>query len=236
MKFKQHYSGSDGNLYEVVGNNGKRLMLECGVRWKQIQKAFGYNFDNIEACFITHEHNDHIAAVSKIIQQGIDIYASAGTLEAKAISGRRAKVISNQTLTRLDSFEVLAFDVHHDATEPLGFVIRDRETGEYMLFATDTSHISQRFNLPFSIIAIECSYERKRLEGYVESQTINETLAKRLLTSHQEQQVAIDYLHNHCDLSRCREIHLLHLSSDNIDKQAARQLFEQETFRKVITI
>jgi phosphoribosyl 1,2-cyclic phosphodiesterase len=236
MKFIQHYSSSGGNLYEVVAENGKRLLLECGVAWRFIQKALDYNLEGIEGCFLTHEHKDHSKAVRDVLKAGIDVYASELTLSVLTSGHRREHYIANETLTRLDSFEVLSFDVHHDAIHPLGFVIREKATGEYMLFATDTSHISHKFSLPFSIIAVECSYERKRLEGYVESQTINETLAKRLLTSHQEQQVALDYINNHCNLSKCREIHLLHLSSDNIDKEAARQLFERETFRKVITL
>jgi len=58
MKFIQHYSGSRGNLYEVVAKNGKRLMVECGVNWKDIQRAFRYDFGNVVACLITHEHKE----------------------------------------------------------------------------------------------------------------------------------------------------------------------------------
>ena len=56
MHFIQHYSSSRGNLYEVVANNGKRLLLEAGVRWPLIQQALGYKINNVEACLITHEH------------------------------------------------------------------------------------------------------------------------------------------------------------------------------------
>jgi phosphoribosyl 1,2-cyclic phosphodiesterase len=162
------------------------------------------------------------------------VYSAELTLAACTNKHRREHYISNETLTRLDSFDVLAFDVNHDAIEPLGFVVREKSTGEYMLFATDTSHISHKFKFPFDIVAVECSYERERLESYVEDEAINESLAKRLLTSHQEQQVCIDYLQDKCDLSKCREIHLLHLSSNNIDKQGIVDIFEKQFFRKVI--
>ncbi|MCK5127221.1 MAG: hypothetical protein KAR42_13285, partial [candidate division Zixibacteria bacterium] len=100
----------------------------------------------------------------------------------------------------------------------------------YMLFATDTAFIRQRFNTPFSIIAIECSYDKDVLQNRVESGDINETLAKRLLTSHMEKQVALKYLTDYCDLSKCREIHLLHLSRENIDKDKAKKDFERKLF------
>jgi metal-dependent hydrolase (beta-lactamase superfamily II) len=54
--FKQHYSGSRGNLYEVVLENGRRIMIEAGVQWTKIQKTLDYDLLNIEAWLISHEH------------------------------------------------------------------------------------------------------------------------------------------------------------------------------------
>ena len=56
MKFIQHFSSSKGNLYEIVAANGKRLILEAGVRWSLLQKALGYKLNNIEACLKSHDH------------------------------------------------------------------------------------------------------------------------------------------------------------------------------------
>jgi len=56
MKFIQHYSGSSGNLYEVVSNNGKRLLIEAGVVWAKVQKALRYDLKSISGCLLSHEH------------------------------------------------------------------------------------------------------------------------------------------------------------------------------------
>jgi len=41
----------------------------------------------------------------------------------------------------------------------------------------------------------------------------------------------MDYLDRHCDLSKCKEIHLLHLSRENIaDPEALRKEFEERYF------
>ena len=56
MKCIQHYSGSSGNLYEIIADNGKRLLLDPGVSWKLIQKALDYKLENICACLISHAH------------------------------------------------------------------------------------------------------------------------------------------------------------------------------------
>jgi len=230
MHFEQLYSSSSSNLHIVTANNGDRLMIECGTPWRKLQKALNYDLSGIEACLLSHSHADHSKAVKEVMRAGIDVYTSAGTKEACGIvENRRAKTIANKTLLRFKgSFGVLAFDTNHDAEQPLGFIIRDGS--EYLLFATDTSHIMQRFKVPFSIVSLECSYDKDILRERVETNDINESLAKRLLTSHQEKRVAMRYLKDFCDLTYCREIHLLHMSRDNIDIEKTRKEFEDEFF------
>lgn len=232
VKFEQLYSSSSGNLYMVTARNGNRLMIECGVVWSKLLEALEYRLEKIEACFVSHEHQDHCKAAFNVTKAGIDVYASAGTVEAIRIAdSRRVEVVEDETLIRLPSFDVLCFDVNHDAAEPLGFVVREVETKEFLLFATDTSHIEQRFKWPFSIVAIECSYDAEILTHRVDTGDVNEALAKRLLTSHMAKDNAMRYLDEFCDLSQCREIHLLHMSGDNLGgKEQTRAEFEARFF------
>lgn len=240
MKFIQHFSGSDGNMYEVIANNGKRLIIDVGRPWKQIIKKLDYNLDGIVAVLLDHCHSDHSKAVKDAMKNGIDVYASWGTFEALGLTDeRRVNVVSNKTLVRdLGPFEVLCFDTEHDAPEPLGFVVRepgrwehatmDRPSDEYLLFVTDTYHIKQKFKIPFNIIAIECSYNGAYLKKRVDDGTINEHLAKRLLESHMEEQTTLSYLKECCNLDKCEEIHLIHMSADNINKERIVKEFEKE--------
>ena len=80
--------------------------------------------------------------------------------------------------------------------------------------------------MKFSIIALECSYDPYLLADRVRNGTINETLAKRLLDSHMSKDETKRYLANCCNLSKCKEIHLLHMSGDNIIKANARREFK----------
>jgi len=235
MTFEQLYSGSSGNLYVVTTDNGKRLVIECGVTWLKLQKALNYDLSNIIGCLCSHEHADHSKAIGHLMRAGIDVFASAGTFEALGIKEamsyhRRVKVIHDKTIIRFigASLKVRAFATNHDAAEPLGFVVKDGS--EYLLFATDTSYITQQFKVPFSIVAIECSYDKNILQKRVDTGDTHETVAKRLLTSHLEKQEAMRYLDEFCDLSKCREIHLLHMSGDNIDKAQAKKDFEKRFF------
>ncbi len=227
MKFTQIYSSSRSNLYLVTASNGKQLLLECGIRWQSIEEALDYDLSNIAACCLTHEHLDHSKAIKDVLQAGIDVYASRGTLSALGVdSERRAHAIEDGTLVRLDDFEILAFALNHDAVEPLGYIIR--ADCEYLFFAPDASHITQKFNLAFNIIAIECSFDMAVLEARVKAGDINEELAKRIHANHMEKQRVIRYIEDCCDRSHCREIHLLHMG--NIDKKKTQAEFKARFF------
>lgn len=235
MKFKQHYSSSRGNLYTVTATNGRRLLLECGVRWPMILEALNYDLDNIDACLLTHEHQDHSKAVKEVMRAGIDIYASEGTFGALGIErARRAKQIDAYAGMTNKHFDNYAFPIIHDATEPFGYIVREVSTNEYLFFCPDSGYVKQRFAIPFTIIAIECSYDIDILQKRVDTGDINETLAKRLLESHAEKQTTMNYISEYCDTSKLREIHLLHTSGDNLDKPATKKEFEQRFFVEVI--
>ena len=235
MQFTQLFSGSKGNAYVVTANNGKRLLVECGVSWPSLlQKALNYDLTGIEGCLLTHEHKDHSKAVQDVVRAGIDVYASQGTINAIDIDiYRRVYAVSSDVHDRimLDSFDVAFFNSSHDAAEPLLFVIKC--DNELLLFATDTSHIKQKFHYPFAVIAIECSYNEPYLRKRVEEKTINEQLATRLLTSHMSESNCLSYLQNFCNLDKCREIHLLHMSADNINKERVKREFEKKLFIEI---
>ncbi len=237
MKVIQYASSSRGNFYEIIAGNSKRLLLEIGLTWKNIQKFLSYNMSNIEAAFASHYHADHFKEPEKVTQAGIDVYASKSAFEFKNLLGnRRANIVEDKTLVQLNSFQVLCFGIEHDCPDTLGFVVRENATGEYLLFATDTAFVKQRFLYPFSVIMLECSYDKEILQKRVDTGDINESLAKRLLTSHMEKQNTMKYIAEFCNLSRCQEIHLLHCSGDNIDKAQTKIECEKKFFCKTVII
>lgn len=228
MKFKQFYSGSTGNLY-LLEAGGERFLIECGVTWAKIQESLEFDLSGIAGCLLTHEHQDHCKAVRDVMKKGIKVFSSFGTIDSLGVlSDRMAWELVEKECYNLGGFRIYPYNAHHDCVEPYLYTIRHGD--ESMLFATDTSHIKQRFRAKFDIIAIECSYDKHTLRAMVESGKIHESVAKRLLTSHLEKSNAMDYLTKYCDLSKCSEIHLLHCSGDNIDRERVRQEFEDKFF------
>jgi phosphoribosyl 1,2-cyclic phosphodiesterase len=221
-------------MYEIISNNGERLLIDCGLAWSTMLKKLNYNLNGIVGLLCDHEHKDHSKSVQDVLRAGIPVYASEGTFDSLGIRHRNAKVLDKMLSWRAISptFSVFAFPIEHDAAQPLGYIVA--ADGEHLLFVTDTSHITQRFNIPFDIIAIECSYDGDILRECVDDERIAEPVAKRLLKSHLERHVTLRYLTEFCNLKKCREIHLLHCSERCLDRRQAAIEIENQCFVKVL--
>jgi len=219
-------SSSKGNCYLLKGENGGSLLLEAGLPFKNIKQRLGYDMSNIQACLVTHEHQDHAKAILDVGKAGIDVYASNGTLEASGASGHRFHSVGDKTQFEIDGFMILAFSVEHDAREPLGFLIQEKTSGDKLLFVTDTYYVRYKFS-GLTHIAVECNYSEHILAENVAHGIVPVSLARRIRKSHFSLENVIDFLKAN-DLSSLKKLYLLHLSDGNSDEK----LFENE-IRKV---
>jgi phosphoribosyl 1,2-cyclic phosphodiesterase len=189
-------------------------LLECGIHIKRIQQALNFHLTDIDGCLISHEHGDHSKAASDVLKAGIDIYTSAGTANALGVSGHHMKIIQQKEQVKIGTFTVLPFNTEHDAAEPLGFLIVD-QSGEKLLFATDTYYIKYKFQR-LTHIMIECNYSVDILNDNIESGRVPGVLKNRLLKSHFSLEHVKEFLQAN-DLSTVQNIYLLHLSGNNSD-------------------
>jgi len=232
MKLKIIGSSSKGNSYILETPTGS-LILDCGVRFREIQKALGFNLSDVYGCLVTHEHGDHAKAVKDVLKAAINVYASMPTLKALGITERHLAVSikSNQQFTMGD-FIVLPFPTEHDAADPLGFLIQYKPTGEKLLFATDTFFIRHRFN-GLNYIVIECNYCREVLEENVKEGHVSEGLKSRIIESHFSLENVKGFLKAN-DLSQVKKIVLIHLSDGN--SNATRMVSEIKELTKKDTV
>ena len=75
MIFKSLASSSHGNAY-VVSDRDTRILIECGISHKKLQKLSGFSLSEFKACLVSHEHNDHAKSVKELIERGMDVYMS----------------------------------------------------------------------------------------------------------------------------------------------------------------
>lgn len=224
-------SGSQGNCY-LLETEKETLIIECGIKWREIKKALHFDFSKVIGCLCSHCHKDHSKALQDVLKTGIDIYCSKGTADALNITGHRIKNIQALKQYRIGDFVILPFPTEHDAPESLGFLIQYLPTGEKLLFATDTYYIRNKF-IGLNYIMVECNYIRDTLDANIEAGIIPEGLRSRLLQSHFELNNVKEFLKAN-DLSQCRKIILLHLSSSNSD--AKRMVKEVNNLTGIDTV
>lgn len=207
MKIECLGSGSKGNCYIVTMENGDIILLEAGVPYKEIKKALGFRLLDVKMVLLTHEHGDHTIAVHDMIEDGLHIYASKGTLEELGILGiRRVHEFKN---INNNKYIIKGFKAQHNAQEPLMFTIADKQTRESLVFITDSAYTNFVFN-GFTYYLVECNY----IQEYVD-----ETLEKGIYTNpvgHMSLENNIE-MFKRTDLSKCQQIILVHISDTNGD-------------------
>lgn len=235
MRFEAFASSSHGNAY-LVTDGQTRILLECGLAFRTLQKALGFGVCELSGCLVSHEHKDHARCADELSARGVPVYMSCGTAlalglaeereielvredggrqiavptsgtTATAVVGNGAVLIEAREQVRVGSFDVVPFTTFHDAAEPLGFVLRSRVDGDVLAFAADTVNLRYRFP-GLNILAIEANYEKSRLDR---ATRMPEKTRRRIENTHMEIDTLCDILRN-MDLSGCREIWLMHLS------------------------
>lgn len=216
MEIKVLASGSSGNAYRI-SDGETALLLDAGIPIRVIKEALNFQVRNLDGCLITHEHGDHIKAAADLAKAGINIYASRGTFETARLAGHRFKSVKAMEAIQINTFTVLPFDVQHDAQEPLGFLITSIATGDKLLYFTDTYYVKYKFDGLTHIMG-ECNYSSDIIRNNVESGRIPAKLAARVYKSHMSLDTFLAFLKAN-DMSRIRQIYLLHLSDNNSDEE-----------------
>jgi len=214
-------SGSSGNCY-MLKDGLDTLLLDAGIIYKRILQGLGYQLQGVVGALITHEHQDHAAAVKDLLRAGIPCCITAGTREALGMppTPPMNDIRVYQKFT-IGPFVVIPFPAKHDAADPVGFLIRNTRTGEQMVYATDTYYLPHTFP-SVNYWLVECNYS-----DHLITDETPEYLRKRLLQSH----MSLDRL---CgvfranDLTVCRQIVLCHLSGERGDAE-----YMTTTIRKV---
>lgn len=222
-------TGSKGNAYILQAGNDK-LLLECGIPYKEILKGIDFDLYGVQGCLISHEHLwlDHCKAVNDILKAGIDVYMSKGTREGINFKNNdynyRIHEIEYSNMIKICDFKILPFKTQHDVNEPLGFLIYHPEIGK-VLFATDTYYLKYIFPNVDHIL-IECNYSERDLDDLPDYKL-------RVLKSHMSLETLKDSL-TKWDLKGTKDITLIHLSESNSDPEYFKQEIEKVTGVKTL--
>ena len=224
-------SGSSGNCYKI--SDGETvLLLEAGLPIRKIKQGCDYNLSEISGCIVTHEHKDHAKSINDLMHAGVDVYMTKGTAVKSGAETYRLKLwhrdgtdnIGNPYYhtEQIGTFSVKPFMVHHDAAEPVGYLIESKATGERLLFFTDTEYIDYKFG-GLTHIMCEANFSKDAL-----ADAENDPRRSRLRHSHMSIENCIEMLRAN-DLSQVKEIWLIHLSSSNGDAEDFKRRVQEAT-------
>lgn len=217
-------SNSNGNGY-VIQNDNEALILECGFRFLDAQKALDFNTQKVVAALVSHEHGDHAKYVKEYKTRGIKIYASAGTLEKIGLQNEKT-ILRHTQKVKIGNFTILPFNVKHDCAEPLGFLINHPEMGN-LVFATDTYYLPYTFD-DVQHWLIECNYRKDILDKNCPKGSFKKVLRDRTLQSHMSYETCEKALLSN-DLSPAKNIILIHLSDGNSNAAEFKKNIEKST-------
>jgi phosphoribosyl 1,2-cyclic phosphodiesterase len=223
-------SGSKGNCY-LIDDGQSKLLIDCGIPLSRIQKALSYQLTDIAGCLVSHCHLDHSKAVKDMMDMGTEVYMSAGSADALDIKNHRLIKIKAMQEYYIGSLKVIPFDVQHDAPEPLGFFLKSVETGESVLYFTDTFYIKYKFP-GINYLMAECNYSLDSLIASVDNGYIPAAIAPRIVKSHMSIDNLLEMLKAN-DLSQLKQVYLLHLSDNNSDEKSFKEAVQRATGAEV---
>lgn len=214
MKLKVIASGSKANSY-ILENEKEALVIEAGVPFKELVRHVAHR--KIVGCLVSHEHKDHAKYMKEYAMRGIDILAPF------------ADYINISNFIEFGGFTFSQFENQHDV-ECFGFVVNHKDFGR-LVFATDTGYIEYRFK-DINHWLIECNYSKEILDKRVE-EGFNPHLADRITKDHMSLETCKLFFAAN-DLSRTRNIVLLHLSDGNSNaeqfKREINDLTKKDTY------
>jgi len=228
IEIKSIASSSKGNCY-YISNGNTSLLIECGIKIKEIKESLNFNLSKIDGCIISHLHADHSKSINNIIRCGIDCYATKETIKAAKTKSNRANIIKELRPFNIGTFKIMAFESIHDCEGSVGFLISSGD--EKLLFLTDSAYCKYTFK-DLTYIMIECNYCEDILKENIDNGSIPIALKNRLLFSHMSLETLIKFFKAN-DLSKVKEIHLMHLSLGNSDKRIVKESVQKATGKPI---
>lgn len=229
-------SGSSGNCY-LVNMNDTKLLLECGLPFKTIQKALNYKLSDVAGCLITHEHKDHSKAVKDLMKAGIDCYLTRGTADILQLKGHRLFFLNTYTDKIYQDFDyywnyfnrfcIKPFKAVHDVAEPVSFYIQDVHTKESLVFITDTAYLP--YKIPdIDILMVECNYIKSIIDERAKNGSINLSLRNRIVKNHLSLETLLEAI-KQANFTKLKKVYVLHLSDGNSDEKAILEAIQRAT-------
>lgn len=224
MEIRTIASGSSGNAH-LVTSGRTTLLLDAGVTFQKIQEAMDYRTEFISACLVTHRHKDHSKAIPQLIRRGIMVQAPQDVADQYpgVIPVKHGQMMSHE------DFMVRPFSVPHDVP-CFGWQLRSR-FDEKLVYIVDAEYVPFLFE-NLTHLMIEANHSRSLVMQRAKEGKLSRKLAERIIKNHMSIEAAMAFIRKN-DMSRVREIRLLHLSDGNSLAEDFKRQVQEETGAEV---
>ncbi len=223
------YSGSTGNAFVICSDAGT-LLIDAGKNAKQLCAALGkaeIDPASIGAILLTHEHNDHTAALSVFLKKyPIPVHLPAPCACKLSQDPAIAPLLiphPSRYEEEICGMRVTSFPTPHDSRASVGYKIeipaphRPRTLG----YATDLGYVSSEIEnalLGCELVVLESNHDLGLLHSGPYPQYLKQRIAsKRGHLSNRESALLASRLYE----SGTRAFMLAHLSAENNDPTLA---------------
>ena len=225
LAFISFGSGSSGNC-AYIGTPQNGVLIDAGIDPQNVfdeLRRNGIGRDAVKGVVLTHDHQDHVRYVYKIVRdynKQARVYCTMrlmnGMLRRHNIS-RRVKdyqvPIWVETPFKLCGMEFTAFETSHDGTDNMGFSIQMGQ--QTFVVATDMGVITPRAEYYMQhahYLMIESNYDRTMLDTGRYPEFLKARV--RSNTGHLDNSLAAQFVREHYHPG-LKWVFLCHLSNDN---------------------
>jgi phosphoribosyl 1,2-cyclic phosphodiesterase len=212
-------SGSSGNC-TYLASGETEILIDAGLSGREIGRrldAVGGSLSRVSAVCVTHEHDDHRAALAVLHRRhGIGLYGNAGTIEAiernPRFAGLAWNVFETGTPFCIGDIRLEPFSVPHDSYDPVGFVAScgAARVGIVTDIGMVTELVRQRLR-DCAVVVLEANHDEGMLRDAARPWSLKQRIAGRQghLSNAQAAELAVSVAG-----AALRTVFLAHLSAD----------------------
>lgn len=192
-------SGSTGNCY-LLTVDGNTIILDAGCSWNKL--IANQNLNDVLFAYISHNHRDHSLNWEKLYLRGLNLLG--GTTHEEIVKNE----INAKNKGKLKVYRI---PIEHGEEENCALIVQSEN--ECVLYATDFNLCEYDLStFKFTHILVECNFLEEKVAGHEDVKTL------RQINTHmglEGLKIFLDSL----DLSKCKEIDLIHLSQQYGNKE-----------------
>ncbi len=235
-------SGSSGNAL-LVECDDARILIDCGFGVRELArrlKSIGVAPQSIEACFLTHEHGDHVKGAAAAARRWHwAIHASHGTSLARELAKTKVNAFRPGAEIPLTRMTVSSVATPHDANQSVGYVVTSRTTGARAGFFYDFGYVSRAIVdacKSLDILVLESNHDADMLKNGPYPVWLQRRIASR--TGHLSNHDAARFA-RYAATRQVNHLVLAHLSENcntpDVALDSMRRALERTSFRGTIT-